>query len=95
VCLILIALKEHLLFMKHAKCAFGRTKVSYLSHVISTVGVTMDQLKVQVVLDWPVPNMVHAVRTFLGLADYYRQFIRDYGVITTPLTKLLRKGWFI
>jgi hypothetical protein len=93
--LILTALKEHQLFMKCAKCAFGRTNVSYLNHVISAVGVTMDQLKVQAMLDLPVPNMVRVVCAFLVLAGYYRRFIHDYSVITTPLTKLLRKGGFV
>jgi hypothetical protein len=60
--IILTTLKEHQLFMKRAKCVFGRTEVSYLGHVISTTGVAMDQLKVQAVLDWPVPTTVRVVR---------------------------------
>jgi hypothetical protein len=95
VCLILTTLKEHQLFMKRAKCAFGRTEVSYLGHVISVAGVAMDQLKVQAVLDWPVPTTMRVVRAFLGLVGYYRRFIRDYDAITTPLTKHLHKGGFI
>jgi hypothetical protein len=80
--LVLTVLKEHQLFMKRAKCAFGCMEVSYLGHVISSVGITMDQNKVQAVLDWPVPTMVHAVRAFLVLASYYRRFIRDYDAIS-------------
>jgi hypothetical protein len=78
--------------MKRAKCAFGCTEVSYLDHVIFGMGVAMDQNKVQLILDWPVPAMV---RAFLGLAGYYRCFIRDYGAISQPLTKLLCKGRFV
>jgi hypothetical protein len=55
VCLVLTTLKEHQLFMKRDKCAFGCMEISYLDHVISVAGVTMDQLMVQAVLDWPVP----------------------------------------
>jgi hypothetical protein len=54
----------------------------------------MDQQKVQAVLDWPLPQTVCAVRTFLRLAGYYHRFIQDYGTITTPLTSLLYKEAF-
>jgi hypothetical protein len=91
VCHVLAALQENQLFKKHTKCTFGRTEVSYLGHVISAVGVVMDQQKMQAVPDWKIPS---AVRAFLGLAGYYHQFIRDYGAILAPHTKLLRKGGF-
>jgi hypothetical protein len=68
--------------------------VAYLGHVISADGVAMDGEKVQVVLSWPPPTTVWAVRAFLGLAGYYRRFIKDYGAIATPLTQLLRKDSF-
>jgi hypothetical protein len=80
--LILTTLKEHQLFMKRAKCAFGCTKIFYLSNMISSGGVAMYQNKVQAVLDRLVPTMVHAVPTFLGLVGYYRYFIHDYGAIS-------------
>lgn len=54
----------------------------------------MDKAKVEAVLAWPQPRSVRAVRGFLGLAGYYRRFIRNYGAIATPLTKLLRKEAF-
>jgi hypothetical protein len=54
----------------------------------------MDEQKVRVVIDWPVPRSVHVVLSFLGLVGYYHHFIRDYGAIAMPLTKLLRKGGF-
>jgi hypothetical protein len=81
--------------MERSKCAFGRTKVAYLGHVISNVGVALDQNKVQAIVDWLLPTTVRTVRTFLGLAGYYRRFIRDYGAISHPLTKLLRKKGFV
>jgi hypothetical protein len=68
--------------------------VAYLGHVISADGITMDEQKVQVVLDWPLPRSVRAVRAFLGLAGYYRLFIKNYGAIATPLTVLLKKDAF-
>jgi len=92
--LVLQCLAEHSLFLKRSKCAFAVPSVAYLGHVISATGVTMDSDKVQAVLSWPVPKTVRAVRGFLGLAGYYRRFINNYGVIATPLTRLLRKEGF-
>jgi hypothetical protein len=89
--LVLTTLQEHRLFVKKSKCAFGTRSVVYLGHVILESGVAMDKQKVQAVLEWP---MLRSVRAFLGLAGYYRRFIRDYGVIADPLTRLLHKEGF-
>jgi hypothetical protein len=92
--LVFAKLQEHQLYIKRSKCEFGTCSVAYLGHVISSDGVAMDQLKVQAVLDWPLPQTVKALRAFLGLAGYYRRFIKNYGTIADPLTKLLRKDGF-
>jgi hypothetical protein len=68
--------------------------VAYLAHVIPEEGVTMDRLKVQAMLDWLVPHSARAVCDFLGLARYYRWFIRDFGAIAAPLATLLKKEGF-
>src|SRR5438105_4404552 len=81
-------LREHQLRLKRSKCSFGKTSVSYLGHVISRARVAMDQHKVSAVLYWPRPCIVRALRGFLGLAGYYRCFIRHYGTIAAPLTCL-------
>ncbi|KAF0892355.1 hypothetical protein E2562_015434 [Oryza meyeriana var. granulata] len=76
---VLSMLRQHQLFVKRAKCAFGVSSVSYLGHVISAEGVSMDPAKVQAIHDWPVPRSARAVRGFLGLAGYYRKFVHNYG----------------
>ncbi|KAF0920280.1 hypothetical protein E2562_034128 [Oryza meyeriana var. granulata] len=71
---VLLVLRQHRLFVKRSKCAFGVDSISYLGHIISEAGVAMDPAKVQAVLDWPQPRSARAVRGFLGLAGYYRKF---------------------
>jgi hypothetical protein len=92
---VLEVMREHQLFIKRSKCSFGEESVTYLDHVISADGVAMDTQKVLAVVDWPVPRSVRAVRGFLGLAGYYRKFIRDFGIIAAPLTALLKKDGFL
>lgn len=92
---VLEALRTHRLFLKRSRCSFGEESVAYLGHVITVDGIAMDSAKVLAVVDWPQPRSVRAVRGFLGLAGYYRKFIRDFGVIAAPLTALLRKEGFL
>jgi Reverse transcriptase (RNA-dependent DNA polymerase)/RNase H-like domain found in reverse transcriptase len=92
--LVLQRLKEHQLCAKPSKCEFGAKKIKYLGHVISAAGVATDLGKVEAMKDWPVPNNVRSLRGFLGLAGYYRKFIRGYGLISKPLTDLLKKNAF-
>jgi hypothetical protein len=93
--LVLEAMRTHQLFLKRSKCSFGEESMAYLGHIISAVGVAMDSDKVLAVVDWPVPRSVHVVRGFLGLAGYYRKFIRNFGTIAAPLTALLKKDGFL
>jgi hypothetical protein len=89
--LALEALRLHSLHVKRSKCSFGERSVAYLGHVISANGVAMDGDKVEAVASWAEPRSAQGVRGFLGLAGYYRKFIRDFDSIATPLTRLLRK----
>jgi hypothetical protein len=79
-------LHEHSLAVKQSKCAFDTKSVTYLGHVISAEGVTMDAEKVAAVKAWPTPHTVRVVQGFLSLTGYYRKFIRSYGDIAAPLT---------
>jgi hypothetical protein len=93
--LVFEKLQDHHLYLKRSKCFFGEWCVGYLGHVISVDGVAMDEEKVQAVLSWRVPSSVRAVQAFLGLAGYYQRFIREFGSLAAPLTKLLYKERFI
>jgi hypothetical protein len=87
-------LRAHRLHLKRSKYSFGMTSVAYLGHVISADGMAMDVDKVAAVAAWPTPHLPCALRGFLGLAGYYQKFIRDFGLIASPLTRLLRRNAF-
>jgi hypothetical protein len=67
-------------------------KCEILGHTISHDGISVDPSKVQEVMDWKPPKSVHQIRSFLGLAGYYRRFIPDFSRIAKPMTELLKKG---
>ncbi|XP_041007936.1 uncharacterized mitochondrial protein AtMg00860-like [Juglans microcarpa x Juglans regia] len=87
-------LREHKLYAKLSKCKFWCREIAYLGHLISAQGVRTDIEKLQAMKDWPLPGSIKALRGFLELTGYYRRFIKDYGGIAGPLTRMLRKGSF-
>ncbi|KAI2667222.1 Transposon Tf2-11 polyprotein [Labeo rohita] len=87
---VLHKLREFRLYLKLEKCEFHRPSVHFLGYIISAEGVQMDQGKVSAIQDWPQPLTVKELQRFLGFANFYRRFIKDYSTITAPLTSLLR-----
>ena len=90
--LVLQRLRERKLYAKFSKCSFWLEEVSFLGHVVRKEGVTVDQEKIKAVVDWQRPTSVSEVRSFLGLAGYYRRFVEGFSKIATPTTKLLQKN---
>jgi hypothetical protein len=89
--IVLTKLREHRLYAKFSKCEFWLKTVPFLGHVLSKNGISIDPSKVQEVMDCKSPTIVHEVRSFLGLAGYYRRFILDFLKIGKPMTSLLQK----
>jgi Reverse transcriptase (RNA-dependent DNA polymerase)/RNase H-like domain found in reverse transcriptase/Retroviral aspartyl protease len=89
---VLQILREQQLYAKLNKCEFFKDEISFLGHVINQHGIKMEQSKVDAVMKWPKPNNIHDIRSFLGLAGYYRRFVQDFSMIATPLTLLLHKN---
>ena len=72
------------------KCEFLKDKVDYLGFEVSKDGIHASPEKVKAVLDWPRPQSMHDIRSFLGLASYYRKFIKGFSQLVKPLTDLIR-----
>lgn len=81
-------LRANKLYVKINKCDFANSQVEYLGHIFSKEGVAADYRMIQAMKEWPTPSTVKALRGFLGLAGYYKRFVKGYGIISKPLTQL-------
>jgi hypothetical protein len=90
--LVLQCLREHKLYGKLSKCSFYQSRIHYLGHVISGEGIAVDPTKVEAIMEWPAPMNVTEVRSFMGLAGYYRWFVDGFSKIANTITKLQKKN---
>ncbi|GJZ37861.1 putative reverse transcriptase domain-containing protein [Tanacetum coccineum] len=89
---ILNLLRSEKLYAKFLKCDFWLDSVQFLGHVIDSSGVHVDPAKIEAIKNWAAPTTPTEVRQFLGLAGYYRRFIKEFSLISKPLTKLTQKN---
>ncbi|XP_074355780.1 putative mitochondrial protein AtMg00860 [Apium graveolens] len=84
---------EHVeLYAKFSKCELWLDEVQFLVHVVGKDGIKVDPIKIEAISNWEQPKTLTEVRSFLGLAGYYERFVKDFGKIATPMTKLTRKN---
>ena len=88
---VLTKLREVGLYAKLEKCEFDKNSVEFLGYVVTPHGIKMDQTKVDTLLSWKTPNSVRGVQCFLGFANFYRIFIKNYSTVVSPLTALTCK----
>lgn len=90
--LVLDVLRKEKLYASPKKCEFGRTTIKFLGHTLTPKGITPEDTKVELIKNWPIPKTVSDLRSFLGLANYYRTFVKHFAHKAAPLNDLVKNG---
>ena len=85
-------LYENQLYLNPEKSSFFKTKIEYLGHIVSGDGIRVDPKKIKCIQEWPRPQSIHEICSFLRLCSYYKNFIQNFSYIALPLTNLLKKS---
>ena len=89
--ILLQTIKDRHSFAKFSKCGFWLKSVAFLGHIVSSEGIRVDSQKIEAVKQWHKPTSAIDIRSFLGLAGYYRRFVEGFSSIASPLTRLTQK----
>ena len=92
--LVLQNLHDQSLFAKMSKCEFGLTELLYIGRIIGQDGVKVDMDKIRAILEWSHPKSITKLRGFIGICTYYRNFVKWFSKLTSPLTDLTKKDAF-
>jgi hypothetical protein len=87
---VLNRLRKYGLYAKLSKCEFHKTEIQFLRFNIGIASVSMNQAKVQTIFEWPIPQNFRDIQIFMGFANFYRRFIKNFSRITKPITDLLK-----
>jgi hypothetical protein len=90
--MLFCALCEARLFANLEKCTFCIDRVAFLGYVVTPHGIEVDEAKIEAIKSWPIPATLTQLQNFLGLAGFYRRFMRDFSSIAAPLNDLTKKG---
>jgi len=88
-------LEQEKLYNNLKKCTFFSLAVVFLSYIVSTKGIQVDQSKVEAIRSWPIPSSMHDARSFHRVAFFYKRFICNFSTITAPITKVLMGTKFV
>ena len=89
---VLNTLRQHKLYANLEKCSFGMDQIQYLGYIVDSNGVHVDPAKIQVIRDWPTPKTLIELRSFLGLANFYRRFVLGFSHIAWSLSQVTKGG---